>query len=290
MRLFPFRRVLVAVIACAGALGCSNNGDDDANASMPTPTEPVAPRPDDEQPFDPASGGEGEGEIGDPWSADAGVAPDPDAGAPVDPVEPTKPAASLLAAEAARELSIMKVTAYEHTTFVDEPTGTFKYDCSGFLGYALKRALPTHLDAVRAFNSVTRPLAKHYELFFASIEPGAKKSGWSRVVRAIDLQPGDVVAWLKPADLVTTNTGHVMIVRGKPALNPKRADEVIVPITDSSASFHGSTDTRYPSGEGLGNGPIGLIVDGAGKPTGYRWTGGVSTKVYSTEVSLARPE
>jgi hypothetical protein len=137
---------------------------------------------------------------------------------------------------------------------------------------------------------VTRPLAKHYELFFASIELGAKKSGWSRVPRAIDLEPGDVVAWLKPADLVSTNTGHVMIVRAKPAQNPKRADEVLVPITDSSASFHGSTDSRYPSGEGLGNGPIGLIVDGTGRAIRYRWTGGSSAKEYATEIALGRPE
>jgi hypothetical protein len=277
MRSLPFRCVLAAVIACVGDLGCSNAADV-ANASPTAPAQANTPRVDEEQPFSPAAS-EGEGDV--PSSGDDGG---------VVTTEPTKPAASLLAAEAARELSVMKTSLYEHTTFVDESTGTFNYDCSGFIGYALNRALPSHLSAVRAFNSVTRPLAKHYELFFASIEPGTKSSGWSRVARAIDLEPGDVVAWLKPADLVSTNTGHVMIVRAKPSLNPKRADEIIVPITDSSASFHGSTDTRYPSGQGLGNGPIGLLVSLTGEPIGYRWTGGVSTKEYLTEVSLGRPE
>jgi hypothetical protein len=281
----PFRCVLVAVIACAA---CTNASDDGTSAPAATPDAAVAPRVDEEQPFEPASGEEGqEGEVDEPWIVpDAGPPPAP----PADAGPDTKPAGAMLAGESARQLAAMKITAYEHTTFVDEATGTFKYDCSGFLGYSLNRVLPAHLAAVKTFNAVSRPLAKHYELFFESIDLGAKKSGWSRVARAIDLRPGDVVAWLKPADLVSSNTGHVMIVRDKPAVNPKRADEVIVPITDSSASFHGSTDTRYPSGEGLGNGPIGLIVDGSGKAIKYRWTGGVSTKEYATAISLGRPE
>jgi hypothetical protein len=285
MRSLPFRSVLIAVTACAGTFGCTNGGDDSVSAAPSEQPADSAPRGDEEQPIDP----EEEGEIGEPWNmSDAGTS---DAGPSVsDAGAPTGSSGSRLAGEAARELSVMRLSAYEHTTFVDESTGTFNYDCSGFLGYALNRVLPSHLLAVKTFNSVSRPLAKHYEFFFASIEPGAKKSGWSRVARAIDLQPGDVVTWLKPADLVSTNTGHVMIVRGKPAISSKRADEVIVPITDSSASFHGSTDTRYPSGEGLGSGPIGLIVDGSGKAIRYRWTGGVSTKEYVTDIALGRPE
>jgi hypothetical protein len=81
-----------------------------------------------------------------------------------------------------------------------------------------------------------------------------------------------------------------MIVRANAFVNPKRAGEILVPITDSCASFHGSTDTRWPLGEGLGSGTVGLFVDGSGKPTGYRWTGGVSTTEYATEVALGRPE
>lgn len=284
--------VLLAV-AANGASGCTGTLEEGADA-------PVAPAPDKEAPaFEPASdpgdpGEESDGE--DPFFstpfADAGVGGDsgstPGAG-PIDPA-PEKLATELLADEAARQLAAMKTTAYEHTTLVDESTGSFRYDCSGFLGYALSRVLPAQFSAVKTFASVSRPLAKHYQTFFASIDPSAKKSGWSRVARAIDLRPGDVVAWLKPADLVSTNTGHVMIVRGAPTLNPKRADEVIVPITDSSASFHGSTDSRYPSGEGLGAGPIGIIVDSKGAPIRYRWTGGVSTKEYSTAITFGRPE
>jgi hypothetical protein len=293
--LFSRSARVLALVAASGLLACTGSVEDaqpstsiNDTGSAPTTESGSA---DPEQPFDPS--GEGEGE--DPFfETDAG-SPTTDSGAPetetetgpVDSGSEPKPTLGKLAEEAARELSVMKSSAYEHTTFVDEATGTFNYDCSGFVGYALNRVLPSQLSAVKTFSGVARPLAKHYETFFASIT--TTKSGWTRVMRAADLQPGDVVAWLKPADLVSTNTGHVMIVRLKPTLSTKRADEWIVPITDSSASFHGSTDTRSPSGEGLGSGPIGIIVDTKGAPIRYRWTGGVSTKEYTTAIAFARP-
>lgn len=202
---------------------------------------------------------------------------------------PVKSAVELLVAEAARQVGAMKVSAYEHTTTVDEATGTFNYDCSGFLGYALTRVLPAQFAAVKTFAAVARPLAKHYQMFFESIAAGSTKSGWTRVARAIDVRPGDVVAWLKPAELVSNNTGHVMIATGAATINPKRADEIIIPVTDSTAAFHGPEDTRYPSADGLGRGTIGIIVNAAGTPIRYRWTGGYSTKEYSTPIAIAHP-
>lgn len=202
---------------------------------------------------------------------------------------PAKPAVAILDGESDRQLAAMKTTVYQHTTSVDESTGTFKYDCSGFLGYALRRVLPEQFEAIQTWNRVERPLAKHFTSYYASIEPGKVKGGWTRVARAIDLVPGDVVAWLKPADLVSANTGHVMIVRAAPKKNPARGDEVLVPITDSTASPHGSTDSRWSDGDGLGTGTIGLIVDGKGAPIRYRWSGGKSTTERTTLITLGRP-
>lgn len=234
------------------------------------------------------NGHEGEDRSFAPASA---VAAESAEGTPTEAAEetPSELAGTLLAREAARQVTAMRTTSYEHTTFVDEATGTFEYDCSGFVGYALGRVLPAQLEAVTTFGAVVRPLAKHYQTFFASIAPGTKKSGWSRVARAIELRPGDVVAWLTPPELASTNTGHVMIVTGPATINPKRADEVLVPITDSTSSFHGGSDTRYPDRQGLGRGAIGIVVDSAGAPVRYRWTGGVSAKEYSTPISFARP-
>jgi hypothetical protein len=184
----------------------------------------------------------------------------------------------------------MKSSVYDHTTLVNEATGSFQYDCSGFLDYALSIALPNQLAAMKTFGGTTRPVAATFENFFASIPAGTTKSGWERVTRAVDLRAGDVVAWLEPATTGSTNTGHVMIVHGDAFLNPKRADEVIVPVVDSANSGHGSTDTRAPSGQGLGAGPVGLLIDASGNPVGYRWTGGVSTTEYQTPVTLGRPQ
>jgi hypothetical protein len=241
---------------------------------------------------DPTAGEEGQGDTDAGLPEEAGVevdaAPAMDAASATDS-GPKKSAASILASEAARELAAMKESTYSHTTNVVESTGTFDYDCSGFIDYALSRVLPAQLASLASAEGVTRPLAKHYEAFFAGL-PATGKGGWKRVEHAIDLQPGDVVAWLKPADVVSTNTGHVLMVRGAVKPNPARADEILVPIYDSTSSPHGSTDSRAPSGEGLGTGTIGVLIDAKGAPVGYRWTGGVSVKLEYTSVALGHLE
>ncbi len=42
----------------------------------------------------------------------------------------------------------MRTTHYQHKTEVDEASGTFFYDCSGLLDYALGRVLPTAASAL----------------------------------------------------------------------------------------------------------------------------------------------
>ncbi len=272
------------------ATGCG--GADGTIGGVAEPVDPEgAPLP-----FSPAEGVEGESDGDDPGfvAFDPRDPTLPGGGADPDdrdePAEPPLKPVERLDAESDRQLAVMKSTVYQHTTEIDESTGTFKYDCSGFVGYALARVLPDRLESVKAWNGVKRPLAKHYTNFFASIDPGKAKSGWTRVARAIDLVPGDVVAWLKPADMVSANTGHVMIVRAAPKQNPARADEVLVPITDSTASPHGATDSRWSEGHGLGTGTIGLLVDAKGAPVKYRWNGGTSTTIRTTLIALGRPE
>jgi hypothetical protein len=281
---------VAAVFACA-SIACTGSVDDGTNESEPgsTPTSMAQHAAESTESADPGAESDGD----DPFlstvaAATTEEAPAADGEEPA-PAEATKAAGELLATEAARQVAAMKLSSYEHTTFVEEMSGTFKYDCSGFLGYSLSRVLPTQLATVKAFASVARPLAKHFETFFASIEPGTKKGGWSRVARAVDVRAGDVVAWLKPAALESTNTGHVMIATGPATINPKRADEILIPIADSSSTFHGSKDSRFPEGNGLGRGSIGIIVDSKGAPVSYRWTGGTSAIEYSTAISFGRP-
>jgi hypothetical protein len=180
----------------------------------------------------------------------------------------------------------MTASTYSHTTSVDEAKGIFDYDCSGFVGYALGRAFPSGMAAIVAATTA-RPLAKDFEIFFASIPLGGTKAGFARVARVVQLVPGDIVAWLEPAD-VTGNTGHTFFVHGAPRVNPSRSDEILVPIEDSTSSPHGATDSRTASGStGLVTGTVGLLIDSTGAPVGYRWTGGVSTKLEYTSISMA---
>lgn len=68
---------------------------------------------------------------------------------------------TLLYSEATRELAATVSSEYNHTTYVNEATGTYNYDCSGFVGYALRRlSLPAWNDVPRGSRS--RPLAEDF--------------------------------------------------------------------------------------------------------------------------------
>jgi hypothetical protein len=196
------------------------------------------------------------------------------------PDAPRTSRGALLLAEAQRILGATKESTYTHSSTVDEGAGRFDFDCSGFVDYALERVLP---DAFAQLQSATRPrpVAESFVSFFA-----APRGQWSRVARAADLAPGDLVAWLKPPSVVSTNTGHVMIVAERITVGPT---EVIVPIIDSTETPHGPTDARTARmATGVGAGTIVLLVDAAGAPTGYRWSNERYSAPLTTTVALGR--
>ena len=120
------------------------------------------------------------------------------------------------------------------------------------------------------------------------LQPGQKKARWKRIGKASELAPGDVVAWLKPNDVTSNNTGHVMIVRA-----PVSAEhgEVSVPIIDSTSMRHGADDSRFASkATGVGIGVIHLIVNESGAPVGYRWSNGKKARNHNCVVALGRIE
>jgi hypothetical protein len=186
--------------------------------------------------------------------------------------------------EAERELGARREIKYTHKTVVDERRGVFDFDCSGFVSYALARS---DADAYRAVHDLAhkRPLARHYVELFEGLD--GKTGAWAPVRRVEDLRPGDVVAWLKPADVVTRNTGHVMIVAARPR---RDARGWRVPIVDSTAAPHGKGDARKQTGEsGLGTGTIVLDVDDAGAPVAYHWSTWSKSKAHTTTIAMARP-
>jgi hypothetical protein len=272
----------IALAACGGSGPEPSQSDDSSIASNGDASDAASSTHDA---IDAEAGGDATEGQGDP-PIDAGPidATPHDAGADA----PTTSGAALLAEEAHRELTAMISSTYQHTTFVDESKGIFDYDCSGFVDYALARVLP---DALTTLQTATepRPLAKDFETFFAGVTTSSGR--WTSVARAIDLVPGDIVAWLKPLDVTSSNTGHVMIVRELPTKNPKDASEILVPITDSTETPHGPTDSRTATGAtGLGTGTIGLLVDATGAPQQYHWTGAYSTKAETTSIALGHIE
>lgn len=189
---------------------------------------------------------------------------------------------TLLLLEAERQFARMNTSQYAYTTAVDEENGTYRYDCSGFVGYALYRA-----DSC-AFNSIPdeRPdTGSFYSHIIRSVtEPGS--SGWMRVLSPRELLPGDIIVW--PRDLYGDgNAGHIMIVADNPAENPDRAGEILVRVIDSTTSRH-ANDTRSPGEDGLGKGTIGIMTNESGMPVGYFWRGGESPTLRETDMAFAR--
>lgn len=101
--------------------------------------------------------------------------------------------------------------------------------------------------------------------------------------------PGDIVAWLKPADVSTKNTGHIMIVRAR--VSRDRPGQIAVPVIDSTSVRHGTSDSRYRTqSTGLGTGTIYLTVDASGAPRGYLWSHGSKSHEHATAIALGRLE
>jgi hypothetical protein len=191
---------------------------------------------------------------------------------------------ALLLQEARRILGAARSSQYAHTTYVDEATGTFDFDCSGFLDYAMSRALPAAFADLQ-HASVSRPLAADYEKFISGL--GAGTARWQRLSRAAELAPGDIIAWLKPASIATSDTGHVMVVDGAPQAGATPGEWNVL-VIDSATSGHGPTDTRTASGQGIGAGTIVLMVDANDAPTGYHWSTLSYSTPYTTPVALGR--
>lgn len=197
------------------------------------------------------------------------------------------PKESNLLSEGKRVLAAVKESFYQHKTDVDEGAGRFHFDCSGFLSYALKQVAPEAYSEIPISRSrERRPLAHDFYRFFVQLNTTPSKH-WKLVTRASDLQPGDVIAWLRPENHKTTNTGHVMIVLEEPTVNPAATHELLVQVIDSSHSGH-NKDSRPKGKSGLGSGTIGIFVDAAGAPVKYRWRGGLSKRIETTLIAFGR--
>jgi hypothetical protein len=149
-------------------------------------------------------------------------------------------------------------------------------------------------DLMRAYGLTRRDL----EMRFGTRNPQAKdfydalaaERGFTAVSRVDQMRPGDIIAIAYPPG--SRPTGHVMLVDSTPArrvatrpLEP-RTTQYEVAVIDSSASFHGFSDTRYvrgaAHGTGVGRGVLRLFADAAGRATGYSWSVRTVSRYYDS--------
>jgi hypothetical protein len=232
-----------------------------------------------------------------PSSAAAGGAESEGEGAEGDEPDETPSAAPssgagprTLASEARRELALVRATTYTHRTHIDEASGVFELDCSGFVDNALARVAPGALEALKGFaDPGKRPQAKTFVALLSAMAPGARRGPWQRLALPSELVPGDVIAWLatehKKDFTGHYNTGHVMIVDA--AARRGADDEWIVPVIDSSAGHGGDDPRRAPDVTGLGRGEIVLVVEG-GAVVGFRRSVLARSKRNESKVVLGR--
>lgn len=184
--------------------------------------------------------------------------------------------------EAYRMYRNMKSTEYVHPPYmIDDRAGVYKFDCLGFVDHVLMNADPA---GYREIGKGVNPSIESYAVYFNKLDaktPNAR--GWTKVIRPADLEPGDICLWLKP---VTLDIGHMWIIAKTPSVNPKRTDEVLVRIVDSSSAHSNDSRTVSVYKTGLGSGILGMMVDGKGSPIGLYWDGGVSTSAGEKDTTI----
>ncbi len=175
---------------------------------------------------------------------------------------------------------------YSYGLSVNEARGVYRFDCSGMVQWVLRRSAPVAAITM-AHGLPQRPLARDFQRRIGRAPAEKERGGWRRIERIADLAPGDVVAWRKPVEIESANTGHVAFVLLPPVLAPGYENAYLVRIADSSRLLH-DDDTRVGR-SGFGFGTILLISDPAtGKPTAYGWVA-LRWRAFETEIALGRP-
>lgn len=175
---------------------------------------------------------------------------------------------------------------YTYGFSVNEKKGVYRFDCSGMAHWVLRKAAPVAALTV-GHGLAPRPLARDFQRRIARVPADRERGGWRRVARIRDLQPGDVVAWLKPPEIRSPNTGHVAFVVLPPLLVPGYDNAYLVRIADSTRLLH-DEDTRAGR-TGFGFGTILLVADpDNGAPIAYGWAG-LRWRAFETAIALGRP-
>lgn len=185
----------------------------------------------------------------------------------------------------------MKVSKYTHSTRVDEKAGRYEFDCSGMASWVLKRAAPKAHGAV-SYRGKNRPLARDFYGQIAASRADKPRYGWQRIDKVGSARAGDVIAWLKPKELKSVNTGHVAFLTEAPKkVHVPSLDltAYLVRIADASRYQH-EDDTRSDTDmDGFGIGTIVVLADpDTDEPVAYGWFGLRSSWLFRTQMAIGR--
>lgn len=171
----------------------------------------------------------------------------------------------------------LKITRYSHKTEVDEKKGIYILDCSSLACYILGKVAPNALAAVQVDSGHNHARAKNFYDTFSSSPIAKGRNGWMRIIKIMETEPGDFIAWRKNTFVRRGNTGHVVIVLQKPVMEEN--GNVRLVVMDASRSGH-SRDTRKKGESGVGVGVMWFKVDEHGAPKGVLWSSRAKTIKY----------
>lgn len=181
----------------------------------------------------------------------------------------------------------LRESKYNHATIVNEQSGRYEFDCSGLVTWVLRRTAPGAHAALLARSA--RPVARDYYWAFERAPTDRAPRGLHKVARVADAQPGDIVAWLKPAQVQSANTGHVAFLLEAPRPVEGVPGGFLVRIADASSYQHDDDDRLESGRTGFGTGTILLLADETtGAPRAYGWYGLRSRWVLETPIALGR--
>lgn len=175
---------------------------------------------------------------------------------------------------------------YAHRTDVDPSAGRYHWDCSGMVGWMLRR----HAPAAFASLGRERPVAADYARVIASASSDAGR-GFRRIASIEAVRAGDVFAWRSPEALRRAgSTGHVGFVLGTPRRVASTSSVWSVSIADSTTLPH-ELDSRLSHLDrdgGLGVGVMTFVADPEGAVTHYGWMGVLSPIYVEAQVVFGR--
>ncbi len=145
-------------------------------------------------------------------------------------------------------------------------------DCSGMIDAALRQAYRLSRADMRQWLGASRPLAVHYH------DTIVAQRRFQRIMHVRDARPGNIIAIRYARSNAHRDTGHVVLVAGRP--HPTRIPGLWgVPIIDQSRSGHGPGNVR-PAQGGVGQGTLGVQVHPSGTVAGYRWSPSLQSHFY----------